>query len=300
MPFRNVFIANKASMRLKNNQLIVENGFDSFSFPVEDIKSIVVENQNTTLSAKLISALADEGVCVIICNDKHMPSCGLVPIASYHRQIKRINLQFSQSKPKLKRIWQEIVVSKIRNQSECLRINNIEGWEKLLVISKSVLSGDSSNREGYAANLYFKMLFGNDFTRDKETIINAALNYGYSVIRSFISKSIICEGLEPSFGIHHKNQLNQFNLSDDIIEPFRPVIDTFVYNNYKNWNDEFKTFQKAELVRLLNCKIIVNGNNCSLSKAIELLIQSVISSFEQETDSLKLPILVETDYFEYD
>ena len=208
MPFRNIFVENKASMRLKNNQLVVENDIDIFSFPIEDIKSIVIDNQYTTLSAKLVSSLAEEGVCLIITNDKHMPSCGLVPIASYHRLNKRINLQFNQSKPKLKRIWQSIAIAKIENQAECLRLNKIEGWEKVLNISKAVLSGDSTNREGYAANLYFKMLFGSDFTRDKENAINAALNYGYSIIRSYISKTIICEGLEPSLGIHHKNQLN--------------------------------------------------------------------------------------------
>jgi CRISPR-associated protein Cas1 len=300
MPYRNIFVENRASMRLKNNQLIVENGIDVFSFPIEDIRSIVIDNPYSTLSAKLINALADEGVCLILTNDKHMPSCELIPIASYHRLNKRINLQFNQSKPKLKRIWQSIAIAKIENQAECLRLNNIDGWEKVLNISKTVLSGDSTNREGYAASIYFKMLFGSDFTRDKENAVNAALNYGYSIIRSFISKTIVCEGLEPSLGIHHKNQLNQFNLSDDIIEPFRPIVDNYVYNNYIDWGEEFYRFQKSELLRLLNCKTVVNGNNCSLSRAVELFVQSIVYSYEEDNVDLNLPKLIETDFFEYD
>lgn len=299
MPYRNIFIENEAAMKIKNNQLIIDNG-NVYSFPVEDIRSIVIDNQQTTLSAKLISSLADEGVCVIITNDKHIPSCELVPVATYHRLIKRINIQFSQSKPKLKRIWQKIVVSKIENQAVCLRINKIDEDEKLLSLSKSVLSGDSSNREGYAASIYFKLLFGKGFTREQENSVNAALNYGYAIIRSFIAKTIICEGLEPSLGIHHKNQLNQFNLADDVIEPFRPVVDNFVYQNYKDMCEEFNSFQKAELVRLLNCKIIVDDKYCSLSHAVELMIQSIVYSFEHEEINLKLPRIVNTDYFDYD
>lgn len=299
MPYRNIFIANQATMKLKKEQLIIYNG-EEFSFPIEDVRSILIDNAYSSLTTKLLAKLADSGVCVIICNDKHMPCCQLAPIGSYCRMNKRIALQYNQSKPKLKRIWQQIVVAKIKNQAECLRINGFDEYEKLISISKSVQSGDASNREGYAASLYFKTLFGKDFTRNAENEINAALNYGYSIIRSFISKTLVCEGFEPSLGIHHKNQLNQFNLADDIIEPFRPIVDNYVFNNYKDWGKEFYSFQKAELLRLLNCKTVVNKKSCSLSHAIELTIQSIINSFEKDNVELSLPTVVETDYFDYD
>lgn len=298
MPYRNIFIANEAKMRLKNNQLIVFNG-NEFSFPIEDIKSIVVDNPRTTLSAKLVSYLSEQGVCLIFCDEKHTPSASLVPIGSYCRSLKRIELQISQSKPKLKRIWQQIVVRKIENQAECLKINNIDNG-KLIAISKSVQSGDANNREGYAASVYFKLLFGNNFTRDQDCVINSALNYGYAVIRSFIAKSLVCYGLEPALGIHHKNQLNSFNLADDLIEPFRPVVDVFVAQNYDSWENFFDTYQKAELQKLLNSVVIVNNERRSLTKAIEVLIQSLVTSFEEETANLKLPKIVKTTYFDYD
>lgn len=300
MPYRNIFIANRASLRIKNGQLIITNDEDTFSFPTEDIRSVVIDNTLSTISVGAINKLAEDGVCVIVCNEKHMPSCKLLPISSYHRMNKRITLQFDQSKPKLKRLWQKIVTAKIENQAECLRLNCIQTYEDLRSIAKTVQSGDVTNREGYAANLYFKALFDKGFTRDEENDINAALNYGYAIIRSYIAKTVVCEGLEPSIGIHHRNELNRFNLADDLIEPFRPAVDLYVYENFKRMESEFNSFQKAQLVKLLNCKTIMDGKNCSLAHAAELLVQSLVCAFEKEEADLKLPTIVHTDYFTYD
>ncbi|MCD7871911.1 MAG: type II CRISPR-associated endonuclease Cas1 [Clostridiales bacterium] len=299
MPYRNIFITNKASLKLKNNQLVVLNG-EEFSFPVEDIKSIVLDNELTTLSARLISFLAESGVCLIVCGSKHMPSAQLIPVNVYCRVNKRIQLQFAQSKPKLKKIWKQIVQSKINNQAKCLALNGISENEKLLLISKSVQSGDETNREGYAASIYFKALFGSDFTRNSEIRVNAALNYGYAVIRAYISKTLISYGLETSLGVHHKNQLNSFNLADDIIEPFRPIVDFYVYKNFANQNNEFSTAEKAKLLMLLNCAVKIGNDKFSLSTAAEMLVQSLIASFETDEVKLKLPNLCDISFFDYD
>lgn len=299
MAYRNIFIANETKMSLRSNQLIVDNG-ETYSFPIEDIRSIVIDNCYATFSGKLLSKLADEGVCVIVCDEKHMPSSTLLPVGTYCRQNKRIQLQFAQSVPKLKRIWQSIVISKIQNQAKCLELNSIEQAAQLMSISKSVLSGDTTNREGYAARVYFKSLFGENFTRDAENNINAGLNYGYAILRSFISKTLIAYGLESSCGIHHKSQLNQFNLADDIIEPYRPIIDNYVYQNQKEWGDNFYTPHKAELQLLLNSATSIDGKRHSVANAIELTVQSIIYSFEHEETNLKLPQLLDTAYFDYD
>lgn len=299
MAYRNIFIANQATLKLKNQQLVVNNG-EEFVFPVEDIRCIVIDNALTTISARLISFLAENGVCLIISDSKHMPSAQLVPIGTYCRVNKRIILQLSQTKPVLKRIWQQIVVAKIQNQSACLKFNNKQESEKLSNIAKSVLSGDSNNREGYAANLYFKSLFGKDFTRSQDNEVNAALNYGYAIIRAFISKTLISYGFEPSIGIHHKSQLNAYCLADDLIEPFRPIVDLYVSQNYTAWDGKFSTAQKGELLRLLNSVSLVDGERYSVAYAIELLIQSIISSYENGEIILKLPTLIETSYFDYD
>lgn len=298
MPYRNIFIANEASLKLKQNQLVVNNGVE-YTFPIEDIRSIVIDNPQSSFSVKLMSFLGENGVCVIMCNEKHTPCCQLLPIGTYCRTLKRIELQQSQTKPKLKRIWQKIVIKKIENQAKCLELNGINN-EKLISISKAVQSGDASNREGYAANIYFKLLFGNDFTRGQESCINAALNYGYAILRSYIAKTIVALGLEASIGIHHKNQLNSFNLADDIIEPFRPTVDLLV-SKYLDFENGFELAHKAQLQRLLNCVCIVDDNNWSLSKSIELMTQGIISCFENDNFSdLKLPDLTDISYFDYD
>lgn len=299
MPYRNIFIANKASLKLKNNQLIVFNG-DELSFPVEDIKSIVIDNEQTTVSARLISFLAENGVCLIICDNKHMPVSQLLPMSVYCRVSKRINLQISQTAPKLKRIWQMIVSAKIENQAKCLELNEIEENKLLFSIAKSVKSGDSTNREGYAASIYFKALFGKKFIRGDENNINAALNYGYAILRTYIAKTIVSYGLEPSLGIHHKSQLNAFNLADDIIEPFRPIVDLYVFRNYEAWNGDFSTSQKASLQLLLNSVCKIGDDNCSASRAIDVFVQSIISSYENEKAELKIPSLCLTSFFDYD
>ena len=300
MPYRNIFIANEAKLSLKMNQLIVNNG-EIFSFPIEDIRCLVVDNKKAVLTARLVSFLAENGVCLILCDTEHMPSAELLPIGSYCRLQKRLQLQIKQSQPKLKRLWQKIVIKKIQNQAKCLELLGKQKEQAaLLAISKSVSSGDTTNREGYAASLYFKALFGKQFTRGQESEINASLNYGYAVFRAFIARHIVAYGLEPSFGIHHKNQLNAFNLADDIIEPFRPIVDLYTALNYETWEKAFDTAQKAELVTLLNCAVSVCQEHCSAVKAIELFIQSLISCFEDKEAELKLPDLEALHYFDYE
>lgn len=298
MPYRNVFITNDSALKLKNNQLIVFNG-EEYSFPVEDVRSVVVDNPCTTLSARLISYLAENGVCLIICDQKHMPSAQLMPMSTYCRVNKRINLQNSQSLPKLKRIWQKIVVSKIENQAKCLELLCNDNFLKIKSIAGTVQSGDVTNREGYAASLYFKFLFGKDFVRGEDNIINAGLNYGYAVFRSYIAKTLAAYGLEPSLGIHHKNQLNAYNLADDIIEPFRPIVDFFVASHCDEW-ENFGTVQKAQLVGLLNCAVKCGEERYSVAHAMEFMIQSLIFSYENDCIELKLPTVGGIAYFDYD
>lgn len=301
MAYRNIFVANENRLSLKNNQLIVK-GEDNevLSFPTEDIRCVLIDNAYSTLTARLISKLTDDGVCLIVCNEKHTPSALLMPIGTYCRQSKRIALQFNQSKPKIKRIWQSIVTQKINNQAKCLKLLDNEHSQTIYAIGKTVQSGDTSNREGYAARMYFRALFGDDFTRDDENYINAGLNYGYAILRSFIAKTIVAYGFEPSIGIHHKSQLNAFNLADDIIEPFRPIVDYYVYTNCEGWCKTFGTAQKAELMLLLNSAVLVDGKRHSVANAIELMVQSIVNTFENDDIILKLPEIVKTDFFDYD
>lgn len=299
MPYRNIFVANDTVLKLRNRQLVADNG-EIFTFPIEDIRCIVIDNEKSVLSAQLIAFLAAYNVCLLVCDRRHMPAAQLVPVGAYCRVQKRIQLQITQSKPKCKRLWQKIVVQKIENQARCLELAEKPGAEKLRAFAAGVQSGDPTNREGCAARVYFPLLFGKAFTRDSELEINAALNYGYAVLRAFLAKTLVAYGLEPALGLHHQNQLNAFNLADDLLEPFRPAVDLFTANELSDLEDGFGTAQKARLVQLLNCAVTVNGERCSLAHAAELLVQSLIAAFETDKPNLRLPEIGEISFFDYD
>lgn len=135
-------------------------------------------------------------------------------------------------KPLQKRLWQQVVIQKIRNQALCLQLLELDGHEELLRMCKEVQSGDRTHVEAKAAAYYFRCMYGLGFSRGNDHIINSALNYGYAIIRGMIARSIICYGLEPSIGIFHHSELNNYNLADDMIEPFRPLVDLYVSSHF--------------------------------------------------------------------
>jgi CRISPR-associated protein Cas1 len=174
MPYRNIFIANTAKLTTKNEQLVVDNG-ESFSFPIEDIRCVLIEDYRSTITTALLSKFAEAGVTVLICNGKHLPTAALNPINCYSRQLKQIKSQIEQSTPSKKRMWQQITSSKIANQARCLKILEKPEAEKLFNYSKSVKSGDPENVEGRATAVYFQALFGESFKRHNEDILNGRI-----------------------------------------------------------------------------------------------------------------------------
>ncbi len=298
MAYKNIFIANTAKLSSKNEQLIVDNG-EKFSFPIEDICCVLVEDYRSTLSTALISKFAEAGVTLIICNEKHIPTAALNPINCYSRQLKQINLQINSTLPFKKNIWQQIVKAKITNQAKCLEICGAEGYEQLKSMANTVKSGDPSNVEGRAAAFYFKKLFGKEFRRSEETPLNAALNYGYALIRAVICRTLCLYGFEPSLGIHHCSELNNFNLADDIIEPFRPFIDLTVKKTLFDFN-EFDTRDKAELLKSLNATMLIKNQNQSIANAVEITVQSYTQCLKTGKPDIILPVLTDINYRNYE
>lgn len=298
MAYRNVVISSNVHISIKNEQLVV-SGEAQGSIPVEDIRTLLIESRTASISTYALSFLAQKGICVYTCDDKHLPCGILTPFAQHTRQKKQIELQFAQSKPKLKNMWTEIVISKILNQARCLELcgKDDETIKKLRALSKKVLSGDTTNVESQAAATYFLSLFGNDFSRGDESSINSALNYGYAIIRGYICRTLAKHGFEPSVGIHHCSQLNNFNLADDLIEPFRPIVDLFVA---KNINEEFDKNARMELINILNYEILCNNEKHSIAYAIELTVQGLANNFTSEKNHLSLPILVDLKLHEYE
>ena len=211
-----------------NYQLVIGN--EDMCVPLEDINCLVLEHAGIMISSGVLQRLSENGCLVYICDEKHLPSTVVLPIARHSRHFKMLTAQLAITKPRQNRIWQQIVKQKIANQAMCLKLCGKKNADQLYNMTKKVQSGDKTNVEAQAAALYFKSLFGNDFTRGDDNGINAALNYGYSILRGHISRSIVCYGFEPSLGINHHSQLNNFNLADDFIEPYRAIVDYFVYS----------------------------------------------------------------------
>ena len=201
-------------------------------------------------------------------------------------------MQYAYSKPFKKRIWQRIVIQKLINQGKCLEFLNKQGADELYRISKTVDSGDSNNREAYGAKKYFQYLFGNEFTRRSDSVINAALNYGYAIMRGLVARSLVGYGFFPCLGIYHDNELNKFNLADDFMEVLRPLVDLYVAHHVQP-DDEFSSSIRADLYNLVNMDILLNEEKLTVVNAVEEMAKSfVTASRSQDPSLLKLPELL--------
>ena len=292
MAYRNLMIASNAQLKTQNEQLLITTD-TTHSIPIEDINSVLIENRQSTITIATLAKLAQDGVTVYICDEKHTPCAIMLPFAQNSRQYGMLKLQENMSLPLQKQLWQQIVKSKIFNQAKCLELNNFTNEAKnLQLLTKNVTSGDANNTEAVAATSYFKILFGKNFTRgDESDSRNAALNYGYAIIRGHIARLIASYGFLPMKGIHHCNELNAYNLADDFIEPFRPVVDLLVSQELKLIT-QLTPSVKQKLYNLLNVDINIAGQMHSVAYAAEKMIQSYTRCCQKTTKELILPKLV--------
>lgn len=286
MGYINVFLSKPCKLFVKNKQLVV-SGDEEHSFPIEDLNSVLIETGECSVSSMALRSLADDGVALFLCDEKHLPNGILVPYKNYYRQLNTLNLQLGISKPLQKQLWQSIVKQKIFNQATCLTLCSDADADYLFDLAKAVSSDDAKNHEATAANYYFKKMFGTDFCRRNECFVNGALNYGYSLIRGLIARTLAVYGFEASFGLHHANQLNNFNLADDLIEPYRPIVDLVVCN--MDGYTEMTPTVKRKLFSLFNQDVDMDGSIYALSYAVELTVQSLKSSLESGNAKLLLP-----------
>lgn len=299
MAYRNLMIESPANMKLCQKQLIIFTDKEH-SIPLEDINSILIENRQATITMATLSSLAENNVTVFICNEKHLPCAVMIPFAQHSRTSLMLKYQEKLSQPLRKQLWQQIVKSKINNQANCLELlgkNNAEKYLRNLI--KNVLSGDSTNVEAIAARYYFQQAFSNDFIRGNDyDVRNHFLNYGYSILRGHIARLIATYGFVPMLGLHHKSELNSYNLADDFFEPFRPIVDLYVAQIQEP--KELSPLYKRELFNLLNMDIYINNQYHSVSYAAELMIQSFSRCCQNKSKELSLPKLVELRQHKYE
>lgn len=299
MEYRNIFLTNPARLSVQREQLVIEQA-EKFTVPLEDISALLIESKQVTLTAHTAASLAQHGVTVFFCDEKHLPCCQLLPVDQYCRQRKLLMAQYQMPKPLKKQLWQRIVVQKIRNQAECLRLCERDGWQELRQMAENVLSDDSDNREAVAAALYFPTLFGENFSRGSDDPRNAALNYGYAILRGGIARNLVMHGLEPCLGLHHRSELNNFNLADDLIEPFRPVVDLYVAQNVGEEDEVLMPGQKAELFNLTNLLVRQAGRKYRVMLAIGRACASLANSVTEQSLLLELPELLPLEWHRYE
>ena len=281
MAWRVIGIENPARLSLRDNQLVIVQE-NEVSLPIEDIDALILDS-HITVTSKLLTALATGGVTVVICDDKHLPTSVLLPYSQHSRQAKVSRGQLAMSQPLKKQLWQQIIISKIANQADVLRQVGLDD-EPLRNYANDVKSGDTSNRESLAARVYFDQLL-DDATRRKPIWHNAALNYGYAMLRSHIARHIAARGLVASQGIFHHSELNSFNLADDLIEPYRAVVDLYVLEKLSPLhigdNDASLTKHDRQiLIDILNFSVIIDSRKVSLRYAIELTVNSFVKAIE--------------------
>lgn len=300
MSWRSVVITQPTKLSVKNRQLQITQD-EQWSIPMEDISSVVLETPQINISSKTISLMAENKIVMYSCDEKHLPNGIFMPFACHSRELKAIKQQLNCTESFNKRCWQKIIIQKIFNQAKVLKMCDkpIMG-EHLENLSQNVNSGDTQNKEAIAAKGYFASLFGNNFSRDYDNIYNTALNYGYSIIRGAIARTIVSYGYIPSVGIHHKSELNNYNLADDFIEPFRPVVDLWVKTNI-NANTEFDKYVRASLVNLLNVDVKIQGKLQSVNNAINIMIASYTTAINQnEYKKLQLPEILPIKVHDYE
>lgn len=287
-----LYFSNPVRLSVRNNQLMVEYKDDATpgrSVPIEDLGYVIIVNNQVSLTIPLMNALADNNTALIICGDNQMPHCMLQPLESNSVQAEVYRDQIEASVPLKKQLWKQIIESKIKNQSTLLNKLNKDG-SLLIPHYRNVKSGDSDNKEGSAARVYWKQLFGEDFIRNKEgEAPNSILNYGYAILRAAVARALMGSGLLPSLGIFHRNRYNAFPLADDIMEPYRPFVDECVYNLISYGECVLNTSLKTELVKVLFCDTKFPGMKRPLDVALSMTTASLAKCFAGKAKSIVYP-----------
>ena len=283
MSWRVIVIEKRCKLDLKMNYMVVRSE-DTVKVFLDEIGVLIIENPAVSMTVCLLNALTEKKVKVIFCDSKRNPSAELQPCYGCHDDSRKIRLQISWSPDRKGMVWTEIVAEKIRHQSAFVReLEHDQAADLLDSYLSELRFNDESNREGHAAKVYFNALFGMDFTRSDENIINAALNYGYGLILSAVNREVSLNGYLTQIGIFHDNVFNHFNLSCDLMEPIRIVIDRFVK---KSAFTAFGTEEKRMLLSVLNDCFYINGVQNTLLNAIKIYVRSVFDAINEGDASL--------------
>lgn len=299
---RTLYFGNPAYLSLKLKQLVIKSPTkgdkddppeEVRTIPIEDVGVVVLDNKQITITQALLAELLENNCAVITCDGRQLPTGLLLPLSGNTIQNERFRAQLDASLPLKKQLWQQTIESKIRNQAAVLQYTTGEIHPNMQIWSNSVRSGDLDNMEARAAAYYWKTVFPESpsFVRDREDGgVNALLNYGYAILRAIVARALVSSGLLPTLGIHHHNRYNAYCLADDIMEPYRPYVDRYVYDMRRMGYVETLTKDvKAKLLSIPVIEVNIGGRRSPLMVAVSQTSSSLVKCFCGESRRLVYP-----------
>ena len=292
MGYRTVEVNRPAELHIRKGQLEITQEEGSALIALEDLAGLVLAGPDIRISSLALSALAEWEIAVVICGTKQMPTAHLIPDTANARQALLARQQVYMTDELKDAIWQRLITRKIENQARALAILGKERVAEVAAFAAAVEPGDPQNAEGSAAQLYFPALH-EGLNRRTDDPFNSVLNYGYAIIRAALAKSICATGFIACFGVHHANQYNNFNLADDLIEPFRPIVDVMapaVVQPSLHLSKE----QRHRLVGVLHHQCLLEGSKTTVLKAVERVVDSFRRVVESgDAGKLITPVVLE-------
>lgn len=260
--------------------MVVRKEDDTAKVHLSEVSTIILQTMQVYISAYLMAELSKHKISLVVSDDQHNPIGQYLPLYGAHNTSKRITEQMAWGEPIKKRVWQHVVRDKIREQWRFLHERDYE--EEARVLNKAlaeVRSGDTTNREAHAARIYFTGLYGSSFSRDQDTPVNAALNYGYAVLLSLVNREIVSRGVLTQVGICHRNEYNQFNLACDLMEPFRVAVDRLVVDNLAV---DFDADMRRLLADIANTHVSYRDGSYRLGSVIAQYVQQCLNALNKK------------------
>nr|WP_237389371.1 type II CRISPR-associated endonuclease Cas1 [Companilactobacillus zhachilii] len=296
MGWRIVHVKEGDVLRLRLDSLEVLKKENKVYIPLSDITMIVLEGNRTTITTKLLSSLSQNNVGLVICDDKYLPVGIYLPYGQYHHYSKRVIRQAEWTKEQKGLIWQSVIKQKMTNQVDYARFVGVDEDRLNLMqdLISNLLVGDTTNREGPVAKVYFDSLYGKSFTRDDENLINGAMNFGYAILRSCMARIVVGNGLVTMLGIFHHNEFNSFNLVDDLMEPFRPLMDYWVNEYVINDKQDYLSYEaRLKIIEFMSQKIKIQNKKMTIDNAMQEYVASFISAIDEQDPALLVEIKLE-------
>ena len=304
MSWKTLIIKEFDKLVIKQQNLLIQkqnHPDQKIRVSIDDLNCVVFENNYTLLSNQVINRLIDNNVNVIFTNNQHDPNCIVLPLAGHCLPLKNLNLQLKTRSSLKYALWKLMIECKIANQITVMQLTKqdhtvIERCTKLLY---TVAPDDATNREGIVAKMFYRAMYGSSFIRFNDDMVNKVLNYGYKIMVSALSRTIVKFGLNLFLGIKHKGPSNPFNLSYDVVEPYRPVVDLWIWEHWDELNfttDRISYLQRLQLINLLNLKVQVDDKVMTINSSFNVVVQSLITALHKKDPTRLKRMTIPADF----